>query len=126
MALAHPLCASETAIADRRLRPTQNVDPPSSADSLAPWSGGRTGEVRGEHHPCFQDALIAPSEAVRTTTDLSITSAPDRVDPNRVRMAGRIPWFVTTGEEPLSHEDRVSCAELDRAVGPADRPPPPT
>jgi hypothetical protein len=49
-------------------------------------------------------------------------SAPDRIDPTRVRAVGRMgfPYFVAAGEESVFHQERVAYAGLDRADTPAN------
>ncbi|PAZ17256.1 hypothetical protein CLM62_03545 [Streptomyces sp. SA15] len=118
VAREYPRGVSEMDVADWRPVPSQVVDTPSLADSPAHLEC-RVHEVidRGDHASCFSGVHLLLAEVVCITTDDSIMSAPDRVDPTRVRAVGRMgfPWFVAAGEDSLFHQERVSYAELDRA-----------
>lgn len=114
----YPRGVSEMDVADWRPVPSQVVDTPSLADSPAHLEC-RVHEVidRGDHTTCFSGVHILLAEVVCITTDDSVMSAPDRIDPTRVRAVGRMgfPWFVSAGAESLFAQERVSYAELDSA-----------
>jgi flavin reductase (DIM6/NTAB) family NADH-FMN oxidoreductase RutF len=122
VAREYPRGVSEMEIAGWRSVPSQVVETPSLADSPAHLEC-RVREVidRGDHSSCFSGVHIVLAEVVCITADDSIMSGPNRIDPTRVRAVGRMgfPWFVAAGKESLFHQERVSYAELDRAVGSA-------
>ncbi|MFF9807957.1 flavin reductase family protein [Streptomyces coeruleorubidus] len=123
VAREYPRGVSEMDVAGWRPVPSQVLDTPSLADSPAHLEC-RVHEVidRGDHTTCFSGVHIVLAEVVCVTTDDAIMSAPGRIDPTRVRAVGRMgfPWFATAHAESLFHQDRVSYADLHRAVGPAD------
>jgi flavin reductase (DIM6/NTAB) family NADH-FMN oxidoreductase RutF len=123
VAREYPRGVSEMDVADWRPVPSQVVDTPSLADSPAHLEC-RVHEVidRGDHTSCFSGVHIVLAEVVCITTDDSIMSAPDRIDPTRVRAVGRMgfPYFVAAGEESVFHQERVAYADLDRADTPAN------
>jgi flavin reductase (DIM6/NTAB) family NADH-FMN oxidoreductase RutF len=97
--------------------PSQRVTPPSLGESPAHLECVVREVIdRGDHSSCFSGVHIVIAEVVCITVDDTITSAPGRIDPTKVRAIGRMgfPWFVTAGEHSLFDQQRISYAELLR------------